>query len=500
MAALGQIGIYWGTESFSVVETINEQITNILQIPFDTTFDHDDEAEEIPDKLKFPTILKKTFEFRSIKTKTAHLSLPTAELIFRSFVIPQMDQKEIENVIEFEITKYIPIKLEELTYTYHTIPHKENNQKKMRVLFIAIRKTKLEKMTQVIQQAGLTLTHIEPAPISLIHLLKRNKSINKKETTAILQIGEDGSEIFAVKDDTLTFMRKLNVAIDQTDLATLQSALQNEIRVSFNFYNRQNQDDKINKIIILSQHKIPDFNEALAKEFNIPIIFAPIEKFIPIEDHQSILHLNALGTTLRKQKYSPKFFDLSEKSIEMQRSGKNPLSELKRYSIMCGIIIACIISVITTILLGNNIVKNNQKKIIEIENKLGAYKALSISDLTKKKEEVMSTLKAYTNVQITSSLSTVLSEIPKLLPEGTWLTSFKVNNVSPSSNSLLKISLSGKIYSPDQNQQFYLLNEFIDNLKTSEVLAPFFKNVKRNSANQTIENNYPITTFTITCD
>lgn len=502
MATSGKLGIYWGVNNFSVVETINGQISNILQIPFDTAIEQDGNEDQIPDELKFPAILKKTLEFRSIKSNLAYLSLPTNDLIFRSFLIPQMEKKEITNVIEFEITKYIPLKLQDLVYTYHTVPHIENNLKNLRVLFIAIHRTRLDEMVNAVGHAGLTLQNIEPAPISLMHLLKHQRIISKKGSIAILEIGEESTEIIVFKDEILNFMRKLNVTVDQTDLATLQAALQNEVRVSFNFYNRQNPNNEIDKLIIISQHKIPNIETTLTRDLNIPVTFAPIEQFIPIQDQQSLSHLNALGTTMRKGTFSSKFFDLSEKAIEMQRSGKDPLDTMKRYSTMAGIILCCLLGGFLTIFLSSKMLQNKTAVVAELKNKLGIYESLAASDLTSKKDAIFGSLKNYTNVRTESHLTIILSEIPELLPEGTWLDSLGISYDASSLNSAPKINiaLSGKIYSEDPNQQFYLLNELIDRLKKNKKINKYYHKVTRSAANRAAEDKYTITTFTITCN
>ena len=500
MSTEGQIGIYWGSNSFSIVENISGQISNVLQIPFDTEIKEDDESS-VPDELKFPTILKKTFEFRSIKTKNSNLSIPTSDLIFRSFEIPFMNKNEIASVVEFEITKYIPLKLEDLVYTYHTVPSDNTKQKSLDVLFLAIRRSRFDEMAGAVSRSGLKINHIEPAPVSLIHLLKHHRILNKKEVVSFLEIGSDSSEIVIIEDETINFMRKLNVTLSHIDVASLQGALLNEIRVSFNFYTRQHSSADISKIIIISEQNIPNIDTLLSKDLNIPVSFLPIERFIPIEDCQTIPHLTALGSTLRKGKFSPKYFDLSSEAIEMQRSGKDPFDDIKRYARMGGITLVGIIACFLTVFLSNKMLSSYQARINDIKSKLGSFETLSESDLTTKKNNVISEIKTYTSTRYRSNLSLIISEISQALPEGTWLTSiqFTYEDKAEKDNANVQISLSGKIYSADPNDQFRILNKFIENLKTNEKLNTFYTNVSRDSASRAIEGEHTLTTFQISC-
>jgi len=504
MATNGQIGLYWGETQFHIVETVNDQIVNILNVPFDSSKnpETDEIDSSVPDDLKLPSILKKALEFRSIKSKMLHLSLPTKDLIFRSFVIPWMAKHEIHSVIEFEITKYIPLKLDELTYTYHTTPFRENNQKNLRVLFVAIRKSRLEEMTKTITESDLQLGHIEPAPISLLHLLKRHRLVNPKECSAVVTIGDDGTELMIYQDGTLSFMRKLNISVDRLDLSTLQNTLTNEIRVSFNFFERQNRDEKIQRLIILSQHKIPGIVDALSPEININITLVPISKFIPgNDDPQSFTHLNALGATRRHEMLSTKFFDLSESAIAMQRSGRDPMETLKQYGVMTGVIAACVLFFLCMTFVLQRVVNFNKSAITKLTTKLGAFADLKWQDLNDKRDEAYQQLQNYTMTRTISQTHVVLSEIPNILSAGAWLESLSITYAPSARNTdpNLELELSGKIFSPDTNQQFYLLSEIIRLLKEHRGLNQFYGEVARSEAERTTENQKTLTRFTIVC-
>ena len=501
MATSAQLGIYWGNDSFSVVETVDNRISNILKIPFDTPMEQDAGQEDVPDALKFPVILKKALDFRSIKSKNTNLSLPAKDLIFRSFTIPFMEKADIQSVVEFEITKYIPLKLDDLVYTYHTVAYHENNQKNLRVLFIAIRKKRLDEMLMTINEAGLVLQHIEPAPISLMHLLQKFKLLPLKSSSAVLQIGAESTEVIVFKDATLNFVRKLNVAAEQPDLETLQNTLINEVRVSFNFFERQNPDDKIKKLLIISQHKMPNIEKTLSSDLNISSTFIPIEKFIPIDDHESIAHLNALGTTFRKGMFSTKFFDLSDKAIQIQRSGKDPLEKMKRYGIMSAIAAGCALVLFSGLLIMNKVSTSGKATITQLKNKLGAYASLEISDLKTKSDEAYANLSDYTDIRTQSQLNILLAEIPRLLPEGAWLETLTMSYDETAANDdpNIKLELAGKIFSKDPNQQFYLLSEIIRKLKKDKILNQFYGDVKRSNAERSKQDDNTITLFTITC-
>ena len=67
--------------------------------------------QDIPEGLKLTALIQKALQEHKITTKNINLALPAKDLIFRSFTIPWMQAHEVNNVVEFEAIKYIPIKL-----------------------------------------------------------------------------------------------------------------------------------------------------------------------------------------------------------------------------------------------------------------------------------------------------------------------------------------------------------------------------------------------------
>ncbi|HSV43818.1 MAG TPA: hypothetical protein VLJ10_04610, partial [Candidatus Bathyarchaeia archaeon] len=105
-----------------------------------------------------------------------------------------------------------------------------------------------------------------------------------------------------------------------------------------------------------------------------------------------------------------------------------------------------------------------------------------------------------------------LMEIPAMLPEGTWLTDWKMSYVSPESGrgkkqktktdtiqENVQINLIGSIYSPDANEQFRILNVLVENLKNNPATNQLYESVKRDSATRKMEAGFIVTGFQITC-
>ena len=114
------LGIFWGQDSFSLVEVATGQSDKIIYMPFDTPVD-DEQSQDIPESIKLAALIKKAVKDNNLSSKSVDLSIPIQDLIFRSFIIPWMKPEEMKNVIDFEATKYIPIRIENLSFIFQTI-------------------------------------------------------------------------------------------------------------------------------------------------------------------------------------------------------------------------------------------------------------------------------------------------------------------------------------------------------------------------------------------
>src|SRR3989338_1934706 len=268
MADKKQLGIYWGESSFCFAEVEKGKLLKSSSIPFSTQI-NTYQTQDIPESLRFTTLIQKALQDLNVTSKKINLSLPAKDIIFRSFVIPWMEPEEVKNVVDFEAIKYIPIKLEDLVYTYHPITLNENNQKNVRIIFVATRKDILSKYIGILEHTGLTVEWAEPSPMSLIRVLEQKGHLPKKHGSAIVQIEEQGGKIIFVDQDVVQFVREFQLpAADHanpSEFETFTSRLFNEIRVSLNFYSRQNPQGKITRIIVLSTHDLSPLTKSLAE-------------------------------------------------------------------------------------------------------------------------------------------------------------------------------------------------------------------------------------------
>ena len=500
------LGIFWGENSFSIVEVKNEQIVNINHIPFDSSL-RTEQNQDVPQGLKFTTLLQRAITEQKISSSRVNLALSARDLIFRSFVIPWMQPEEVKSVIDFEATKYVPLKLDELFFTYHAVPFTDNNQKFFRILFVAVRKQVVEDYTGVLEHTGLKIEHIEPASVSLVRILRKQGQLSDNHSNAIIEMGKSGGKIIIVENDVVQFVREFQMPTEENNSSVLNAKLFNDLRVSFNFYSRQNPQGKVDKIITLSIGQPQIQPEELSKELGIPVVILQAEDILRANQISDIGLLSAYGATLRDKTASSKDFELSEKATILQEAGQAAMAQARNYKIMVGLIAFCALAVFLTASLSKKMVSGSKQRLVELEQKQGPFRSSGLEQIESLKTELSNKLTAYQNVHASSDISFFLIKIPAMLPPGTWLKTISINYIDDTAvaggNSKkaakVLISLEGYAYLESTNEQFRLVNNLAAQLKNEEDFAKFFTDIDLATVQQENIGEYVATYFRINC-
>ena len=501
-----QTGIYWGKQGFYLVGVQDKQITQSLYLPFDTPLETE-ATENLPDDLKQTALLQKALQEYNFPTPTVNLSLNDKDIIFRSFAIPFMLPHEAKNVIEFEVTKYIPVPMDNLYYAYHCQPVTENNQKNLRVLFFATRKDSLRKHQRIIENAGLELEFIEPNPVSLIRLLGKQGYLSGNQTFAIVVIDKTDGKIIVTEGDIIQFVREFPISEDPDDISFLSSKIFSDIRVSINFYTRQNPNVKINKIIILSEKQLSQFTAGLLKEFGKPGLNVKTSDIIKGEQRQAVGFLTAFSIALRQKTFSSKDFELSPKAKQRQEAGEETRKKMSQYKLV-GIIFAVCLGVLALAMMGSRFLKAGyQSKLTKLQQQQKTYDVLSKEDLQKQENDLSEKLRGYKNIPLRSEVAFFLQHIPPLMPEGIWFDKFDIQTEDRQImvankrevKSLTTVTLNGLAYHPNSNEQFRLVTNFVTILKNDEELSRRFKDIERANMSQQILEEHTVTGFQIIC-
>lgn len=506
--AKSQLGLYWGKDIFCFVDTTNQSAAKFAAIPI-TSSSGSFEYEDLPEGLRLTKLLEKAFIDYQFSTREIQLCLPTKELIFRSFVIPWMQPEEVSSVVEFEATKYMPLKLDELYYTFHAYPFEENNLKNLQILFMAIRRETLDKYTGILQHTNIRIETIEPAAISLIRLLGRQHEIPHKCATAVIELDQDASRIVIIDNDVVQFIRESPMAFKRDSPQQTTTRLITDLRVSYNFFIRQNATAKLKKIILVSLQKEEEITKAIADDFDIPVANVIAAKLMKRADIPHVGLLSAYGTALKGIKIQSKDFNLHEQVSGRVMSQPSFMLDLKRIQTLAVSVLASMAIVFSSMFFSRNIAVTQQARLEENEKKLGPFLSMEKPEIEKMTKSLQERLRQYQHVRTDSDLAVYLYRIPALMPYGMWLKSLKIGyqDVPPERGQTTDtaskvqqrfIELQGYVYQENINEQFLLINTFYSQLKEDDGIKGVFAKFDLKTRQEEL-NRFNVSSFIVSC-
>jgi type IV pilus assembly protein PilM len=119
---------------------------------------------------------------KKIKTKKVICSIPETKAFLRIISIPNMDEGEIKEAIKWEMEANIPLPIDQVYYDWQVLRSTFLEEKnKMSILVVAVAKSSVDPILEVIEMAGLDPVGLEIESIaqdrSLVDFSKKDKTI-----------------------------------------------------------------------------------------------------------------------------------------------------------------------------------------------------------------------------------------------------------------------------------------------------------------------------------
>jgi Tfp pilus assembly PilM family ATPase len=522
MASGRKLGIFWGANAFSVIESNQDAPVKTFRVPFNpsslsepsppTTINTDD--------IRLVSILKEALNVNKVGVTDVHLALPSKDIVIRSFVIPLLKPNEIKGVVEFEIKKYIPFNLKELAYSFHASPLIEDKVKRMRVHFVAIRREILEHYSSILKQSGLNVIFSEPAPMCLARALITKKYVKPDQKVAIVQTDYYDSRIIVFDSGVVQFVRDFQLhspALNTPppDPELLKKKLFNEIKISLDFYMRQFKSEKISEVLAISFDPTQDLVAQLQQELEMPVRTVDPHTIVNSPNAMDIGAINAFGSVLTPHAKTA-LFNLSGSTTVTKSNIPSGIQIPEEYLPAVKVGVICVLLVLGTLFFTKFHVAQTKKQYDRLVEEQGPFIDMSLETIQQRVDDNNNKLETLKNIFRPTEMSLFLVRIPKLLPDGVWLTELNLqyldiaektpegasaaNIPSKAATGAVALSLdvAGYAYMLDANQQFKVVYSFIGALKSDNLLKKYLKNVNLSSPIQSEQHEKDtVTSFRI---
>jgi type IV pilus assembly protein PilM len=160
---------------------------------------------------------------KKINTKKAICSLPETKAFLRIVSIPAMDENEIPEAVKWEMEANIPLPLDQVYYDWQVLNKSFLEEKnRINLLVVAIAKTSVDQIVEVVELAGLIPVGMEIESIAQDRSLVDDSRENK--TILIVDIGDRRTSFSITKNSIPCFTSSIPVC-GQTMTESIASGL-----------------------------------------------------------------------------------------------------------------------------------------------------------------------------------------------------------------------------------------------------------------------------------
>ena len=521
-----QLGIFWGKSNLSVVGVTAGKPSTIFSVPLprEASVSSIEAGPFSPMGMEIVSIVQNTLRQHKMNSGAAYVSLPTKDIIFRSFVIPWMQPNEVKGVVDFEASKYVPFALDDLSYSFYPMTVTEGNLRRIRIIFVAIKKAVLESYKQILEQAALRIHIAEPATLSLIRIMAVKELLPKEETVALIEIGDEMGNIIVVDHHMPQFVREFQLRIpgaaqENPDPQALMTRMMNEIRISLSYFNRQEERFKVKKLAFLSSTDPTDILRRLEDDLHMPVVSITTDSVLANAPSQDVNFLKAYGAALYPSLNLPSDLNLLELKTKTVKLVSVPVARKFNYKSVIVTALICLPIVVASFFVTNSRLKDQEFRSATLGQQLKSAKDTSVQKLRLENETLSKKLDYFKNLPMESDIAAFLATIPRLLPDGVWVDQIDIvypevlvsdkdqQKESPANAEALAkeakgrpaVDIKGYAYSSNPGDQFKLVNDLLANFKGNKELSTFFSSMDFESIQAKPYGKYPATFFYLKC-
>jgi len=486
---MNSLGIYFGIKDINLVETSGNKILNNIRLPH-PKLEISELDEKVPTDVKIMALLKDAFRSYRINAGEATFCISGQDLVIRTFEIPVLPPSELRSGVNFEAKKYIPFKLEDLDYDFQVFLNKKN--KTSLVLFVGIKKEILANYVSFAKQLNIKINALEYSAFSVLRFLKlAGLSDNGVIASLCFDLNNEDEANFTVFENGFSlFSRDFDFVGEpagfeqtaETDLLQKQDKLKNEIRISFDYYNRKFPDKEVKNIFVVSDKESHLTLKTFFADSSIPVKFVDTQKVLGKTTTYSSILAKSFAASLFKAaplKIKINLIGSRLKAARAAVAAGNPFLLLEGIKLdFKYIFIGALICIFA---FGNGVMRtqSTQTELASIREKRVKIKSIkpndSFEELSATSFKYKKRIEALDNlVKNQMYITPLLNSIPRTLPSGVWLESFNLVQLKDQPVELL---LNGQVFLVGEDQEFEAVNVFIANLKRDPVFSGYFNEI-----------------------
>lgn len=538
------VGLYIGPKTIQIAQLRAAgkkiQLVNFVHVDIyeeDHTVDTSNKDELVIAALR-KAVFKAKIDIRHVNT-----ILMPGMVLLRYFQMPRISNEEMEEAVRFEARKYIPFRLEDAVTGFYILKD-DPEERKLGILSLVTKEESIKNHLLTLNKVNINPSSIETASFAVLRLLEYSQEIDRQGSNLVIYLYAQRVNIIILKNGIPYFVRDISLAkkeewvddetaqfvmdgevVSADSRFTILRNILSEVRISLEYYKKELGKEDIAKVILLGE--IDDYDDLkevkdaakdepdnewplaafLKKSFNIPVdTIDPLKKILspkakPLPYTFSMLPVS-IGAALKGLTKSTVEIDLFK---ARKRAGLKTKVLINKLVLIEATALIISFSLLFSLF---SIFVNREKNLLEKEKinrpKFVDLNHFSDADLTRGEGEIDKRLKIY-NYYIKDRLylTEKLNHIPKVIPEGIWLSGFNFAVTQADRQRVTVedfiLELVGRVYSKQKGLEVEMVNDFIENLKADDKFFQGFKVIKTGSVTRENFKTLPTMTFAIRC-
>lgn len=483
--------------------------------------------------------IKQAVEGVALAKKKIAVAIPTEDVLFRFFSIPEMPKGEWEAAIKFEARKYIPFKTEDLVWAHHV--HPVEGQSRLDVVFVGIQKTIYESIAMALTDAGINPAWVEPRTLSLARLVSLSQK-SSEVFRCIVDISEDSAHIAIIKNGDPYLARDVSLA-PRSDIVSVEESPQdgekeiktekrvqredprldrliNELSVSIDFLVREYPSAQVERVLLFGDDAlIEKWKEEVEAQCSCPVdlgdtVYPQSEEKIALAD-AVILGLLTTARDARKNaidfhrratvREAPNLANINIKTSAIKTDQLVAAVKTPQTAVFGVLSIAFLIAVWA---LSSRWVPNAEKEL-QVIRQQSDQAANALSGISK---EQIDAVRGSVQKQVAFlrqvlrnrvRFSEKMNVIAQKLPEGVWLSELSYDNkLESNGKSTVGLSIDGACYLGEPAKELVAIQAFESNVKKDRLFAAGFQSMRIQKINAEVsrDGNFNYRTFELECD
>ena len=144
---------------------------------------------------------------------SCHLAVPGLQSYISIVAMPALSDAELSSAIKWEAEQHIPVSLDEVNFEYDVVwrPPKGSTEENMSVFMVGVPKTTVERLLELLRQAGLEAIGLEPEPVSLNRAFFGKKIKEPPVTTLVCDFGALSTSFVVIEDSRMVVTHTANM-------------------------------------------------------------------------------------------------------------------------------------------------------------------------------------------------------------------------------------------------------------------------------------------------